>query len=189
MYKLKNFESILGNGILGDDLLRGHFGLYEGYVKNTNKALDLMKNKKGDYEFGEISRRFGWEWNGMRLHELYFGNLVKGGSGLKESDNLYKKIVEDFGSYDNWESNFKSKASMRGIGWVILYLDKESKKLFNVWINEHSEGHLSGAEPLLVLDVFEHAFMPGGLKKPDYIEAFFKLICWHTVSRRYDLVK
>ncbi|HAV11124.1 MAG TPA: superoxide dismutase [Candidatus Moranbacteria bacterium] len=189
MYELKNFESILGNGVLSDELLKGHFGLYEGYVKNTNGALDIMKKEEGIYEFGEVSRRFGWEWNGMRLHELYFSNMMKGGSELEKGSDLYKKIEEDFGSYENWEKNFKAKASMRGIGWVILYLDKESGKLFNTWINEHDGGHLSGAEPLLVLDVFEHAFMPAGLKKPDYIEAFFGLICWHVVSGRYNLGK
>ncbi|KKT95229.1 MAG: Superoxide dismutase [Parcubacteria group bacterium GW2011_GWC1_45_14] len=146
MYELKNFESILGNGVLSDELLKGHFGLYEGYVKNTNGALDIMKKEEGIYEFGEVSRRFGWEWNGMRLHELYFSNMMKGGSELEKGSDLYKKIEEDFGSYENWEKNFKAKASMRGIGWVILYLDKESGKLFNTWINEHDGGHLSGAD-------------------------------------------
>ena len=188
-YELKNFESILGNDVLSDELLKGHFGLYEGYVKNTNGALDIMKKEEGTYEFGEVSRRFGWEWNGMRLHELYFENMMKGGSELEKGSELYSAIEKDFGSYENWEKNFKSKASMRGIGWVILYLDRESGKLFNTWVNEHDGGHLSGAEPLLVLDVFEHAFMPAGLKKPDYIEAFFKLICWHAVSGRYNLAQ
>lgn len=191
MYELKNFESLLGNGVLPDELLKAHFGLYEGYVKNTNAESDALsdKEKTGTYEYGEVSRRFGWEWNGMRLHELYFGNLMKGGSELEKDSGLYEKIVENFGSYENWEKDFRAKASMRGIGWVILYLDKDNGRLFNAWINEHDGGHLTGAEPILVLDVFEHAFMPVGMNKPDYIDAFFKLICWHVVSSRLNSVQ
>lgn len=188
---MKNFESLLGNGVLSDELLKGHFGLYEGYVKNTNAEIQALSDtaKTGTYEYGELSRRFGWEWNGMRLHELYFGNLMQGGSELEKESELYKKIEESFGSYENWEKDFRAKASMRGIGWVILYLDKESGQLFNAWINEHDSGHLAGAEPILVLDVFEHAFMPAGMKRPDYVDAFFKLICWHTASGRFNLAQ
>ena len=141
-YKAKKFESLLGNGELSDDLLKSHFGLYEGYVKNTNGAMKLMKNEKDSYKFGEVSRRFGWEWNGMRLHELYFENMKKGGCSLEDKSALFKKIKKDFGSYEKWEFDFRDKAGMRGIGWVVLYFDKEEKKLFNTWINEHDVGIL-----------------------------------------------
>jgi len=183
-YKAKNYDSLLGLEGFSDDLLKNHFTLYKGYVTNTSSVLKLLKNSEV-YEYGELKRRFGWEFNGMRLHELYFDNMSKDSSSLDGSSELYKKIVNDFGSFEKWEKDFKSSGGMRGIGWVILAYDKDSDKLFNVWINEHDVGHLAGAVPLLVMDVFEHAFiMDYGLKKTDYIEAFFKAIDWKAVSER-----
>jgi Fe-Mn family superoxide dismutase len=121
----------------------------------------------------------------MRLHELYFGNMAKGGKAIDKNSNLYRKIAADFGSYDNWEKDLKATGTMRGIGWVILYNDAASGRLFNTWINEHDVGHLSGAVPLLIMDVFEHAYMLDyGLKKADYIEAFFNAIDWNAVAAR-----
>lgn len=188
-YEAKNFESLLGTKGLSDQLLKNHFTLYQGYVINTNKVAEALgamakEGKTATPEYAELKRRFGWEWNGMRLHEYYFGNLIKDGKALDKNSNLFRKIVEDFGSYENWEKDFKATGAMRGIGWVILYYD--GTRLFNTWINEHDVGHLSGASPLLVMDVFEHAYMIDyGLKKADYIEAFFRAIDW-TIDPKMD---
>jgi len=126
----------------------------------------------------------GWEFNGMRLHELYFANL--GGDGdMAKAPNLMKKKTEQFGAVETCAKDFKATASMRGIGWVILYQDVDSGLLFNQWINEHDVGHPAGCNPLLVLDVFEHAFITDyGLKRADYIGAFFKNVKWDVVEKR-----
>jgi Fe-Mn family superoxide dismutase len=122
----------------------------------------------------------------MRLHEYYFENIVKDGKAIDKNSNLYIKIVSEFGSYENWEKDFKATGAMRGIGWVILYYDPLEGRLFNTWINEHDVGHLCGAMPIIIMDVFEHAYMiEYGLKKADYIEAFFKAIDW-TVDPEVD---
>jgi Fe-Mn family superoxide dismutase len=190
-YEAKNFESLLGTQGLSDQLLKNHFTLYQGYVTNTNKVADALAamakdGKTATPEYGELKRRFGWEFNGMRLHEYYFENIIKGGKAIDKNTNLYKKIVSEFGSYENWEKDFKATGAMRGIGWVILYYDALEGRLFNTWINEHDVGHICGALPLIVMDVFEHAYMIDyGLKKGDYIEAFFKAIDW-TVEPDVD---
>ncbi len=190
-YEAKNFESLLGTKGFSDQLLKNHFTLYQGYVTNTNKVADTLsamakEGKTGTPEYAELKRRFGWEFNGMRLHEYYFDNMTKGGKEIDKNTNLYKKIVADFGSYETWEKDFKATGAMRGIGWVILYYDGTEGRLFNTWINEHDVGHLSGAKPLMVMDVFEHAYMIDyGLKKADYIEAFFKAIDW-TIDPKMD---
>jgi Fe-Mn family superoxide dismutase len=120
----------------------------------------------------------------MRLHELYFGNLAKGGVTLSERA-LKTKIVATWGSFENWEKEFRGMAAMRGIGWVILAHDKKDSKLCNIWINEHDGGLLAGTQPLLVMDVFEHAFMLDyGIKRADYINAFMSSIDWHSVEER-----
>ena len=121
----------------------------------------------------------------MRLHELYFGNLVKDGKGLDSEVQIATLINDQFGSFEDWQKAFKAVGSMPGIGWVVLTYDPEAKQLFNVWINEHDVGHLAGAVPLLVMDVFEHAFMVDyGLNKAEYIQAFFEAIDWSVVAHR-----
>ena len=190
-YEVKNFENLLGMEGFSDDLLKNHFKLYEGYVLNFNKLNDILlaMEKAGNFsspEFAELNRRFGWEFNGMRLHELYFGNLTKEGRKLDNNSELYLKIKEEWGSYEMWEKDFQAMGLMRGIGWVILYYDKESDNPFNVWIDEHDIGHLAGCHPLLVMDVFEHAFIIDyGLKRADYIEAFLTAIDWQIVNYRF----
>ncbi|MGQ9478989.1 MAG: superoxide dismutase [Thermoproteota archaeon] len=190
MYNPKNFEHLLGLKGFSDQLLRNHFTLYQGYLNNTNKLIEtltmlLKEGKTGTPEYAELKRRLGWEFNGMRLHEYYFGNMAKDGSELDRNSKLYGKIVEDFGSYEEWEKDFKGTGMMRGIGWVILYYDPYGNRLLNTWINEHDAGHLSGVNPVLVMDVFEHAYMIDyGLKRADYIEVFFKTIDWKTVAGR-----
>jgi Fe-Mn family superoxide dismutase len=188
-YEAKDYSHLIGMEGFSDALLRNHFTLYQGYVTNTNKLLDLLSQmaEEGKFatpEYAELKRRMGFEFDGMRLHEYYFENL--GGKGdLGESAKLRDKLAHDFGSYETWEADFKGTGAMRGIGWAILYQDNLTGRLLNQWINEHETGHLAGCLPILVMDVFEHAFMLDyGLKRADYIEAFFKNINQEAVESR-----
>jgi Fe-Mn family superoxide dismutase len=192
-YEKKNFEYLLGLPGFSDNLLNIHLGLYEGYVKNVQKiAESILKlaevDKLDTPEYAELKRRLGWEWNGMRLHEYYFSNLATEKKEFNQDSALMAQIKKDFGSFENWERYFRATGAMRGIGWVILYFDPAVQKLFNVWIGEHDTGHFAGAIPLLVMDVFEHAYFTDyGSKRPDYIEAFMKAVDWEVVSNRYDM--
>src|SRR3990172_646551 len=112
MFTAKNYEHLLGTAGFSDTLLKNHFMLYEGYVKNTNAILEKLQalakeEKRGAAEYAELKRRFGWEWNGMRLHELYFGNMKKGGTErLKDDSPLGKKSCAQWGSFDEWARGF-----------------------------------------------------------------------------------
>ena len=188
-YTAKDYSKLLGMAWFSEALLKNHFTLYQGYVTNTNKLLEnmgalLKEDKAATPEFAEMKRRFGWEFNGMRLHELYFENL--GGNGqVNREGRLAKKKIEDFGSIEAWEKDFRGVATMRGIGWAVLYQDNATGQLLNFWINEHDAGHPAGCTPLLILDVFEHAFMLDyQLKRPDYIAAFFANVDWQAVEAR-----
>ena len=194
MYTAKNYDHLLGTPGFSDALLKNHFELYEGYVKNTNTLMgrlsDLAKEETMGAEYNELKRRFGWEYNGMRFHELYFGNMANGGVKHDPDSALCTKMKTQWGSCESWAKDFRATGAMRGIGWVVLAYDKDSDQLFNVWVNEHDVGFLAGSVPLLVMDVFEHAFaLDYGVKRADYINAFWRSIDWEVVMSRFNIVK
>jgi Fe-Mn family superoxide dismutase len=188
-YTAKDYSKLTGMEGFSNTLLTNHFTLYQGYVTNTNKLTDILavmlkEGKTTVPEYAELKRRFGFEFNGMRLHEYYFENLG-GKAAIDKSGPLAKKLAEAYGSYEAWEQDFRATGVMRGIGWVVLYQDNVTGGLINQWINEHETGHLAGCRPILVMDVFEHAFMIDyGLKRADYINAFFKNINWKAAESR-----
>ena len=188
-YNAKDYGKLVGMNGFSEALIKNHFALYQGYVTNTNKVWDalqaiLKEGKTAGPEYAELKRRFGWEFNGMRLHELYFDNL--GGKGtISTSGKLATLLPGAYGSVEAWEKDFRATGAMRGIGWVVLYQDDTNGWFFNQWISEHDGGHPAGCRPILIMDVFEHAYMLDyGLKRADYIEAFFKNINWDAVEAR-----
>ncbi len=170
-----------------------HLKLYAGYVKNANlileKIAELKKdNEKNAYALGEINRRFGFEYNGMRNHEIYFSSFERGPANLKESSNLLKMIIENWGSFDSWLGEFKAIALTRGIGWAILYFDAKEDRLLNAWIDEQHIGQLQDCVPIIALDMWEHSFVadyqPSG--KKNYIEDFFTNLNWEVAENNYS---
>ena len=178
---------------LSADQLDQHYKLYQGYVNNTNLLNEQIaalaaKGEGKTTASWELRRRLGFEYNGMRLHEYYFDNMGGGGS-FEASSELGKKIVETWGSFEAWQADFQAAASSRGIGWVVLYEDVETGALQNFWISDHENGHPAGFIPVLVMDVWEHAFTVDykPTERPKYIEAFFKNISWNVVASRYQV--
>jgi len=169
-----------------------HLKLYEGYVKNTNLIFDKLYELKNDPEknafiLGELQRRFGFEFDGMRNHEYFFSSLSNGRKELNTNGDLYKKIEKEWGSFENFLAHFKFVATTRGIGWTILYFDKITDKLIISWIDEHHLGQLTGLSPILALDMWEHAFVydyPTSEKKK-YIDAFFENLNWEVIEENF----
>lgn len=193
MYTAKDFSHLLGLTGMSDALLNNHITLYQGYVTNTNTLLKKMNeireerfggNDERKEESAELHRRYSWEYNGMRLHELYFENLTKEKTELNLESNFGKKLIERFGSYETFLHNFTKNVGMfRGIGWVALI--ERDGGLGIIWINEHNEGLLANSKILLIMDVFEHAFMLDyGIKRADYINVFMNAIDWKVVEGR-----
>lgn len=187
MFSIQDYSDLIGIDGLSERLLKNHFKLYEGYVKNTNHLIEYLSKEDDEVRFAELKRRFGWEFDGMRLHELFFNNLSKDQIELDISKSLHNHISSQFGSVDKWHDDFIATGMIRGIGWVILYYDKLNDKLFNCWIGEHDEGHLAGCEPILVMDVFEHAYMIDyDTNKKDYLQTFLRQINWQVAEERFD---
>ena len=177
-----------------ESMLVMHFKLYEGYVAQTNKLIEELaaletSGKTGSLEYQGLKRMFGFEYDGMRLHEAYFENLG-GKLPLNTLSSLYKQIVADFGSYEIWQADFIATGMLRGSGWVALYFDLMANKLLNVWIGDHQVNHLVGDSLILVMDVWEHAYITEyGLARKDYIDAFLKNVNWNIASNRFEFAK
>src|SRR5262245_29028652 len=174
-----------------------HLSLYEGYVKATNdlqeRIAELLKDGSVDQEempaYSELTRRLGFEYNGMVLHEYYFENLTPQASRKPDKDSSFLRHTEtSLGSYDRWKTDFVSVGKMRGVGWAICYQDPSSGRLTNHWITLHEHGNVAGFRPVLVMDVWEHAFLLdyAPSERARYIEAFFVNVNWRAVDRRVE---
>jgi Fe-Mn family superoxide dismutase len=180
-YAVRDFSKVRGLKGIPDPLVEAHLKLYAGYVKNLNLLRQRLGGlQAGSPEFSELHRRVGFEINGMRLHELYFDNLSPAGGAAAA---VMKRALEgQWGSFDAWRAEFVGIATMRGVGWAILYQDPAQGALSNHWIGLHEEGHPAGFRPLLVLDVWEHAFT--GMERPKYVDAFLANVAWDLVEGR-----
>ncbi len=197
-YAAKTFN-LSGLTGISDKTLQIHFKLYEGYVTNTNilneKIAELSKGELGADQmpvYSELTRRLGFEYNGMVLHEYYFGNLKSNGTGDPDKASAFSKLAEaNFGSYENWKKNFVTVGKMRGVGWAACYQDPTTGRLSNHWINLHETGNVAGFTPVLIMDVWEHAFLLdyAPAERPKYIEAFFQNIDWDAVNARLKVTK
>jgi len=190
-YTPKKFD-LAGLQGISDNTLQVHFGLYEGYVKNTNLLNEQIheivaagKAAGADPHFAELTRRLGFEYNGMRLHEYYFGNMTKSAGG-SPSSALAEALGSSFGDFESWKKDFMATGGMRGVGWAIAYQDPWTGRISNHWVTLHEDGNVAGFAPILVMDAWEHAFLldykPS--ERAKYIEAFFSNIDWNAVESR-----
>jgi len=193
-YQPLQFELRGLNGI-SDATIEMHLKLYEGYVKETNNLTEQIERLMADGTvdpdefpaYSELTRRLGFEYNGMVLHEYYFGNLTpRAAKGSVETSSFVKAVTARFGSYDKWKTDFVGIGKMRGVGWAICYRDPLSGRLSNHWVTLHEGGNIAGFAPILVMDVWEHAFLLdyAPAERGKYIDAFFSNINWDTVERR-----
>jgi len=192
-YRKREFD-LKGLAGISDAQIEEHLALYAGYVKQVNGLNQELADMLGrgqasgkSPEFAELTRRLGFEYNGMILHEYYFGNLraaadpkPPAGSGLTQA------LAGSFGSAEQWRTQFQAIGEMRGVGWVVLFQDPATDRLTNHWITLHQDGVPAGFKPLLVMDVWEHAFMRDykATERAQYIEAFFRNIDWAIVETR-----
>ena len=178
---------------IGAKNIEEHLKLYAGYVTNANLILEKIQTLSTDpantYMIGELRRRFGFEYNGMRNHEYYFTELEGGARQLDSSSSLAQQINTQWGSYEAWLAEFTTLAMTRGVGWAMLYYDPQEKILVHAWIDEQHLGQLIGLTPILALDMWEHSYVydyPTSEKKK-YVEAFFANVNWSVVAQRHNV--
>lgn len=192
-YQARTFDLSDLTGI-SNQTLEMHFKLYEGYVTNTNtlnEKLAVLTGGSGTPSdmpaFSELKRRLGFEYNGMVLHEYYFENMKRQGGGEPAKGSSFRSAVERFyPSFGAWKAEFSSVGKMRGVGWAICYHHPRSGAVSNHWIDLHETGNVVGFVPLLVMDVWEHAFLLDykPAERPKYIESFLSNVNWDAVDAR-----
>ena len=189
-YKGQNYEELIGMPGFSDELLDIHLKLYEGYVAHFSSMIDSLNHTSRDSEmYEEIKREFAWEFDGVRLHEAYFGNMTRHFKVLDPTSELAKEIIRTFGSLEAWENDFKEVSLTRGAGWAVLAWDPEEKSLVNLWIKGHEVGILFYCVSILVNDCFDHAYMTDyGDDRSDYTNAFLNVIDWKEVQKRFKSV-
>ncbi len=189
-YAAKDYSKLRGLQGITDEQVEVHLQLYNGYVNRTNALQERLFSLAGagtfDSAYQELKRRSGWEWNGMRLHEYYFDNLTPGAKALDDGNPFAAAVAGQYGSTDAWKLDFMNTAKMPGVGWIVAYLDPASGQVLNCWVNQHEVSHLAGARPVLVLDVWEHAFSV--YRKPTerakYLDDFYANVAWDVVAQR-----
>ena len=166
---------------ISDKTVEEHLKLYAGYVKNANEILSS----------GQFERRFPFEFNGMRNHELYFSHFEGGPQPVNPGSPLALAGHEEWPSYEAWLNRFKAIAVTRGIGWAVLLYDKKNKRLLTSWIDEQHLGQLNGCEMILALDMWEHAFVYdySTSEKKKYIDAFFDNLNWEVIEENFKKVQ
>lgn len=187
LYSPKDFNYIIPK-IKGIDpaLMKMHFKLYEGLTHATNKTLqEIKKTNKNSLVYGSLKKRLSFFYNGMKLHELFFEGMDS--SKNKMPENIKSEIINSFGSISNWIQDFKKSGEIVDIGFVALVKDKKNGKLMNIFITEFEIGDFIEVEYLLVMDVWEHAYITQfGLDINKYIDVFLQNINWEIVSERLE---
>ena len=192
-HRTREFD-LRGLSGISDDQIEEHLALYAGYVRQVN-ALDAELAEMLDRdpvpgkspELDALSRRRGFEYNGMILHEYYFGALRAAADPAPAAGSaLAEALAGAFGSVAKWRAEFEAIGAMRGVGWVILFRDPTTARLANHWITLHQDGVPAGFKPLLVMDVWEHAFMRDyrATERQLYVDAFLRNVDWSTVETR-----
>ncbi|MGC9605318.1 MAG: Fe-Mn family superoxide dismutase [Minisyncoccia bacterium] len=190
-FTARTFEIPVLKGI-STKTVEEHLKLYQGYVKNANSVLEKIEELKADadkntYLLGELNRRFSFEYNGMRNHEVYFASLEGSAAAPSDSGPLKKKIAETWGSFEAWLAGFKALAMTRGIGWAVLWYDRKDDRLLASWVDEQHLGQLNDCAMILGLDMWEHSYVadyqPSG--KKNYVEDFFANLNWEVVEKNF----
>jgi len=191
MFEEKKFALPALKGI-SEKAVAEHLKLYAGYVKFANTILAKIAeysadSEKHSYALGELQRRFSFEFDGMRNHEYYFRSLEGGARGLPAQSALKTAVEKEWGSWDAFMARFKAVCLTRGVGWAMLEWDTHTKHLVINWNDEQHLGHLTGCQPILAVDMWEHAFLfdyvPADKKK--YVEAFFENLNWEVIEANF----
>jgi len=181
----------INTDFLSADNVENHKKLYEGYIANFNEAnlkLDSV-NKSGvnssRSEFRSLKLDETYNLNGVYLHELYFANIGDNRSEIKMDSLSYMRLARDFGSFDNWQKDFLACCNGSQNGWAITYLNTYTQTYMNAMVDMHTNNIPFGSIPIVVMDVWQHAYYRDYLKDVNtYCKAMMKQLNWNVIEER-----
>ena len=164
--------------------------LYKGYVDNTNKTEEKLQKARAENDFSNIKcleKDLSFFGSGAILHELFFENMGPA-MPTTPSVELMQQIIKDFGSYDAFKNQFTEASKVvEASGWCILAWVPQWEKLEILQCEKHQNLTLWGCKPLLVLDMWEHSyFLQYKANRAEYVTAFWNIVNWNTVNKRFQ---
>jgi superoxide dismutase, Fe-Mn family len=180
-----------------EETVRLHHDKHQAaYVNGQNKAEETLAELREKGDFAQIAyweRQLAFNASGNFLHTMFWENMAPNGNGGggDPSGELAKQIETDFGSIENFRKQFTAVATtVEGSGWAMLGWSPDFKKLYILQIENHQKLILTGIEPLLVCDMWEHAYyLKYQNRRPDWVEAWWHLVNWADVAKRFSKVE
>ena len=177
---------------LSEKSINNHIELYKGYVENFNKVsaeLDSadrsnVNSNHSDYRNKKLDETYNL--NGIYLHELYFGNIGDNNSQINMDTLPYMRLNRDFGTFDDWQKDFIACSLSSRNGWSVTYLNFYTQSYMNCFIDSHSKDVPAGMYPVIVMDMWQHAYYKDYLKDTKtYLVAMMKQLNWHVIDERF----
>ena len=176
-------------GAISSELLDDHFRIYKSFVQHTNSLqaeLQAMRSNDqgGSLLYLERAKRISFEANGLILHELFFENLSPQKTEIQ--GELAELLEKSFGSLDAWRGDFNHISKCRGNGWAILFYDPQMEQVLQTFVDSNHLGVPLGWVPLLVLDLWEHAYIRdfGAHGRDSYVMKIFEYLDFNRASER-----
>jgi Fe-Mn family superoxide dismutase len=178
---------------LSKEQLEIHLKLYEGYVTQVNAILERIASLRDEnaetnaLAINELRRHFGFEFDGMRMHEYYFEQFEGGAQTANTNAPLLDAVNDKYGSWEKFITHIKEVAGTRGIGWVVVYFDPKGRTIHSAWVDDHQLGQLAGLPVMLAVDLWEHAYMIDykPAEKKSYVDAFLENVNWNIIESRF----
>jgi len=181
----------INTDFISTDNLQNHIQLYQNYIKNFNQAnakLDTVNKAEAngnhsDFRSHKLDETYNM--NGVYLHELYFANIGDNSSQIQMDSLAYMRLSRDFGSFDEWQKDFLACCNASQNGWAITYLNTYTQTYMNAMIDMHTNNVPFGTIPVVVMDVWQHAYYRDYLKDVNtYCKAMMKQLNWNVIEER-----
>jgi Fe-Mn family superoxide dismutase len=178
---------------LSDANKNNHIQLYKGYVESFNEisaeldAVDKSAVNSNNSSYRSLKIDETYNMNAIYLHELYFANVNDPNSKITMDSLAYMRLARDFGSFDDWQKDFIACCKAARCGWAVTYYNFYTQTFMNTIIDLHSENVPAGGYPVIVMDVWQHAYYKDYLKDvKTYVVAMMKQFNWNVINKRFE---
>tara|TARA_B100000282_G_C31697229_1_gene474436 strand:+ start:138 stop:833 length:696 start_codon:yes stop_codon:yes gene_type:complete len=186
----KKFD--INTDFLSNENIANHIKLYQDYLEKFNKcsakldSIDKAAAHTNHSDYRSVKADETFNMNGAYLHELYFANMADGNSQINMDTLSYMRLNRDFGTFDDWQKDFIACGLSSRCGWVVTYLNTFTQSYMNCFIDLHATSVPVGMYPVIVMDMWQHAYYKDYLKEgKSYLTAMMKQLRWSVIEERF----